>query len=133
MRRLLWFISLAALAGLPLAAAPHRAQAEDCRPRAIEKLRAAANGFAIYQRITDKAFFLGWIACADADLGLSTAVHESVHFITAERDAFPLVGGGEIKRPHEASGFFAPSLIAGQFKANAFVSSYLRPGAARSS
>ena len=60
-------------------------------------------------------------------------MHESVHYITAETDAFPLLGGGQLKRPHEVSAFFAPSLIAGKFKANDFVTTYLRPGSASSS
>ena len=103
-------------------------------PAAIERLRAAApEGFAIYQKIKDKTFFLNWISCDEARLGLPTAVHESVHYITAETDAFPLVGGGQLKRPHEVSAFFAPSLIAAKFKASDFVTTYLRPGAASSS
>jgi hypothetical protein len=130
MRWLLRSISLAAFACMPLSS-PHAAQAGDCRPRAIEKLRTASDGFSIYQRIKDKTFFLSWISCDEADFGLPTAVHESVHFITAESDAFPLVGGGDIKRP-DVSGFFAPSLIAGKFKKNEFVSTYLRPGGASS-
>lgn len=110
------------------------AQAGDCRPRALERLQASApEGFAIYQAIKDKKFFLGWISCNEAQLGLSTAVHESVHHIAAELDAFPLVHGGQLKRPHEVSAFFAPSLIAGKFKTNEFVTTYLRPGAASSS
>jgi len=92
----------------------------------------APDGFAIYREIADKKFFTGWITCGDLQLGLSTAVHESVHFITAEKDAFPLVGGGEIKRPHEASKFFPPSAIAEKFKASDFVSTYLRPGSSSS-
>ena len=100
---------------------------------AIERLRASApEGFAVYQAIKDKAFFLGWLSCEEAALGLPTAVHESVHYITAEIDAFPLVGGGQVKRPHEVSRFFAPSRIAGQFKANDFVATYLQPGSASS-
>jgi hypothetical protein len=92
------------------------AHAGNCRPSAIERLRAASpDGFAVYEAIKDKKFFMNWISCDDAQLGLPTAVHESVHYITAEIDAFPLVHGGEIKRPHEVSGFFAPSLIAGKF------------------
>jgi hypothetical protein len=134
MRRRLQSISLAALACLPLAAGLHSAKAGDCRPGAIERLRAAApDGFAIYQQIKDKTFFLNWIDCGEAQLGLPTAVHESVHYITAETDAFPLLHGGQVKRPHEVSAFFAPSLIAGQFKANEFVATYLRPGRASSS
>ena len=67
-------------------------QGGDCRPAAVERLRAAAPaGFAIYQKTKDKAFFLNWISCGEAGLGLPTAVHESVHYITAETDAFPLV------------------------------------------
>ena len=102
--------------------------------RAIERLHASApEGFAIYQKIKDKKFFLTWISCGEAQLGLPTAVHESVHYITAETDAFPLINGGQLKRPHEVSAFFAPSLIAGKFKASEFVTTYLRPGRASSS
>jgi hypothetical protein len=134
MRRLLRFVSCAALACMPLAAGFSLAEAGDCRPGAIERLHAAApEGFAIYQKIKDKKFFLDWISCDEAQLGLPTAVHESVHYITAETDAFPLVHGGQLKRPHEVSAFFAPSLIAGKFKASDFVTTYLRPGSASSS
>src|SRR3954447_18259797 len=128
MRQLLRFISIATLLGAPLAAA-----AADCRPSAIEHLRAAApEGFAIYQSIQDKKFFAGWITCGEPQFALPTAVHESVHYITAETDAFPLTGGGQLKRPHEVSAFFAPSLIAAKFKPNDFVITYLRPGSASS-
>jgi hypothetical protein len=110
------------------------AAAGDCRPDAIERLRASApEGFAVYQATKDKKFFLSCISCDEAELGLPTAVHESVHYITAELDAFPLVHGGQVKRPHEVSTFFAPRLIAGKFKANDFVTTYLRPGSASSS
>jgi hypothetical protein len=87
MRRL-WSISCA-LACLALAASMSAAGASDCRPAAIERLRTAApNGFAVYQKTKDKAFFLNWISCGEAGLGLPTAVHESVHYVTAETDAF---------------------------------------------
>src|SRR3954453_15113340 len=133
MRRQLRSISLAALACVPLAAGLHPAEAGDCRGGAIERLRTAApEAFAIYQAIKDKAFFLGWISCDEKQLGLSTAVHESVHYITAELDAFPLLHGGQLKRPHEVSAFFAPQLIAAKLKANDFVPPYLRPGGASS-
>ncbi len=119
---------------MALAAGFDPAEAADCRPGAIERLRAAApEGFTIYQAIKDKKFFLGWISCDEAELGLPTAVHESVHYITAELDAFPLVHGGLLKRPHEVSAFFAPQMISGKFKANDFVTTYLRPGSASSS
>ncbi|MEA2835502.1 MAG: hypothetical protein QOD89_52 [Bradyrhizobium sp.] len=134
MRRLLRSICFAALACLPLAAGSGPAEAGECRPGAIERLRASApEGFAIYQAIKDKKFFLGWISCDEAQLGLPTAVHESVHYITAELDAFPLVHGGQLKRPHEVSAFYAPQLIAAKFKPNDFVTTYLRPGSASSS
>jgi hypothetical protein len=135
MRRLLRSISFAALACMTLADGTlSAAAAGDCRPGAIERLRGAVpEGFAIYQAIKDKKFFLGWISCDEAELGLPTAVHESVHYITAELDAFPLVHGGQLKRPHEVSAFYAPQLIAGKFKANDFVTTYLRPGSASSS
>src|SRR6185295_6531668 len=68
----------------------------------------------------------------EAQLGLPTAVHESVHYITAELDAFPLVHGGQSKRPHEVSAFYAPQLIAAKFKRNDFVTTYLQPGGASS-
>jgi hypothetical protein len=134
MRQLLRFISLAALACTLLANPNPAAAAGDCRPRALAKLQAAApEGFAIYQKVKDKKFFLHWISCGEQQLGLSTAVHESVHHIAAETDAFPLIQGGQLKRPHEVSAFFAPSLIAGKFKPDEFVSTYLRPGNASSS
>ncbi len=134
MRRRLRSISFAALACMPLAAGFSSAEAGDCRPAAIERLQAAApEGFAIYQATRDKKFFLGWISCDEKQLGLPTAVHESVHYITAELDAFPLVHGGQLKRPHEVSAFFAPQLIAGKFKTSDFVTTYLRPGGASSS
>jgi hypothetical protein len=120
---------------MALAASPHSAAAAgNCRPGALERLQASApEGFAIYQKIQDKKFFLHWISCGEQQRGLPTAVHESVHYIAAETDAFPLINGGQVKRPHEVSGFFAPSLIAGKFKANDFVDTYLRPGRASSS
>src|SRR4051795_7704816 len=109
MRRLLRSVGLAALACTAFATA---AGASDCRPAAIERLRAAApEGFAIYQAIKDKKFFIGWISCEEGGLGLPTAVHESVHYITAELDAFPLLHGGQLKRPHQVSAFYPPKLI----------------------
>ena len=134
MPRRLRFIFLA-LACMPFAAGPNpAAAAADCRPVALEALHASApEGFAIYQKVRDKKFFLHWISCTERQLGLSTAVHESVHYLATENDAFPLIKGGQVKRPHEVSAFFAPSVIAGKFKPNDFVTTYLRPGAASSS
>ncbi len=118
---------------MPVAAGLDRAEAGDCRAAAVERLRTSApEGFAVYQAIKDKKFFLGWLSCEEAELGLPTAVHESVHYISAEIDAFPLVHGGQVKRPHEVSAFFAPSLIAGKFRTSDFVTTYLRAGSASS-
>jgi hypothetical protein len=135
MRRLLRSVSLA-LACLPFAAGfyPAAAAGNDCRPEAMRRLQASApNGFAIYQKTQDRKFFINWITCDEDTLGLPTAVHESVHYITAETDAFPLINGNAVKRPHEVSAFFAPSVIAGKFKGTDYADTYLRPGKASSS
>jgi hypothetical protein len=134
MRRLLRSLSFA-LAFIPLASGfPSVASARDCRSVALETLQTSApEGFAIYQKVKDKKFFLHWISCNERQLGLSTAVHESVHYLASETDAFPLIQGGQLKRPHQVTEFFAPAQIAGKFKGNDFATTYLRPGAASSS
>jgi hypothetical protein len=109
------------------------AAADDCAARAVEALRAASpNGYAIFQQIRDKTFFRTWLDCDDAQYGLPTAVHESVHFITGDDDAYPLVGGGAVRRPPEDRALFAPGRIAQQFRPSLFVATYLRPGGATS-
>lgn len=110
------------------------AQSGDCRQSSLEKLKTLApDSFSIYARITDKKFFLSWITCDDLQLGLSTAVHESVHHLTADHDAFPLIDGHELKLPHEVSGFYPPSAIAGKFGRNdMFAATYLHAGKASS-
>lgn len=121
--------SLAFVSGQALAA-----EDTSCRKRAIEELRASSpDGFSIYKQITDKGFFANWITCDDLQLGLATAVHESVHYITAETDAFPLLNGDVVARPHEVSRLFAPSSIARKFRKSDFVDMYLRPGKSSSS
>jgi hypothetical protein len=110
-----------------------KAASADCRPRALEELRShSADGFAVYTKLANPTFFTSWIDCNDAQLDLSTAVHESTHLVTSETDAFPLVGGGEVRRPHEVSGFFPPSRIAAHFKPDDLVATYLQPGRASS-
>src|SRR3954470_5225837 len=128
-------VSFVALACVALACGFNsQAAARDCRSDAMARLPVSApDGFAVYQKTKDKKFFLHWIACDEAQQGLPTAVHESVHYITAETDAFPLIDGGQLTRSHEVSAFSAPSLIAGRFKGNDFAGTYLRPGAASSS
>ena len=41
-----------------------------------------------------KADFVRWITCDDIQLSLTTAVHESVHLLTHEKDGYPLIEGG---------------------------------------
>ena len=134
MPKLLRLMPFVALVGLAVAPRPaHAAASGACRHAAVEALRTLApDGFAVYTATKDKEFFFNWIDCDDRAFGLPTAVHESVHFITAENDEFPLVDGGAIKRAHAVSSFFAPSLIARRFKRSDFVTTYLRPGQASS-
>ncbi|GJE60906.1 hypothetical protein [Methylobacterium trifolii] len=109
------------------------AAAGDCKARAVDVLKAASpNGYAIFRQTKDKAFFRTWLDCDDAQFGLPTAVHESVHLITGEDDAYPLIGGGAVKRPAEGSTPFAPARIARHFRPSLFVTTYLRPGSATS-
>lgn len=114
-------------------AAPQTGRA-DCRAGALADLqRLAPRGHAIYEAITDKKQFLHWLTCDDVQLGLATGVHETVHLLTEERDAYPLIDGGVVRRPHEFSRFFAPKQIARKFDAqDAYVQTYLRPGGASS-
>lgn len=133
MRSSSWVLLLAAAAVCLPFETVSAAERTDCRPSSIVKLRTLApDSYAIYAHIKDKKFFLNWITCDDLQLSLSTAVHESVHHLTSDRDAFPLIDGGELKRPHEVSEFFAPSIMVGKFKPDNMVSTYLRPGNASS-
>lgn len=107
--------------------------ARDCRDKAVDVLKAASpNGYAIFEKVRDKAFFRTWLDCDDAQFSLPTAVHESVHVITGDDDAYPLVGGGAVKRPPESNALFAPGRIAQRFRPSLFVDTYLRPGSATS-
>ena len=118
----------AAIAVLVLA--PLGASHADCWPKAIGVLKASSpDGYAIYRKTTP-GFFRGWIDCADAEFDLSTAVHESTHFVTGEADAFPLVGGGEVARPHEVSELMPPWRIAAQFGSDSYTDVYLKRGKA---
>jgi hypothetical protein len=132
--RYLLLAGLAASAIVGPLASPALAAQSDCRQAALEKLKTLApDSFSIYATITDKKFFLSWITCDDLQLGLSTAVHESVHHLTEDHDAFPLLDGHELPRPHEVSKFFPPSAIAGKFdRKDMFAFTYLRPGQASS-
>lgn len=131
MRRFLQAAVAAAFTYVPLTAA---ASQTDCQTKALRELqRLSPQGYAIYGSLADKKQFLRWVSCDDLQLSLSTAVHESVHMLTEEKDGFPLIDGGVIRRPREVSRFFAPKQIARQFDQNdMFVKTYLRRGAASS-
>jgi hypothetical protein len=106
----------------------------ECLRTSLDHLRASSpDGYAIYKQVADPDFFGGWIRCDDAQFDLSTAVHEATHVVTSEIDAFPLIGGGTIKLPHEVSKFYPPNKIARRFKADDFTTIYLRLGKASSS
>lgn len=106
----------------------------DCRPQALRDLRRLSpQGHAIYAALVDKGHFLRFLTCDDVVLGLATAVHESVHMLTAERDAYPLIEGGAVRRPPEGLRFFPPRDIARKFdRRDIYVQTYLRRGAASS-
>src|SRR5262245_53586475 len=60
----------------------------DCQPQALSNLQQLSpQGYRIYQDISDKRHFLRFLTCDDVVLGLATAVHESVHLITSDKDA----------------------------------------------
>jgi len=107
-------------------------QPADCRQSSMVQLKnLAPEGFAVYTAISDKKFFLHWITCDDVTLGLSTAVHESVHHLTEDHDAFPLINREYLRRPHEVSKFFAPAVIAKKFdRGDGYVTTYLKAGGA---
>ena len=131
MRRVLFAAMLASLAYCPAASAAPRS---DCHAQATRDLqRLSPQGHAIYSAMTDKKLFFTWIGCDDVQLGLSTAVHESVHILTEKNDGFLLIDGGLVRRPHEVSKFFPPKEIAGRFERDdIYVKTYLLPGAASS-
>lgn len=131
MRKVFLAAATMLLAFAPAASAAPRT---DCQPQAIRDLqRLSPQGHAVYLAMKDKKLFLTFLTCGDVQLGLSTAVHESVHILTQEQDGFPLIAGGIIRRPHEIERYFAPKEIAKRFdRGDMFVQTYLRPGAASS-
>jgi len=123
-------VALFGLAASPAVAAVR----SDCQPQAIRDLqRLAPQGHAIYLAMRDKQQFLAFLTCDDVQLGLSTAVHESVHILTDQLDAYPLIGGGSVPRQHMLSRFYPPREIASKFRSDdSYVQTYLRRGAASS-
>jgi hypothetical protein len=125
--------TLVALLFFPLSPAL-AAQRTDCQPQAIRDLRRLSpQGHAIYAAMTDKKQFLFFLTCDNVQLGLATAVHESVHMLTEQKDAYPLIAGGSVKRVHQVSRFSPPREIARKFdQGDIYVQTYLRRGAASS-
>ncbi len=105
-----------------------------CRAEALDQLKQlSATGYRIYERIADKKMFTTWILCDDRQRGLTTAVHEAVHMLTEQLDAFPLIEGGQIKRIAALEKLAPPGRIAGHFsRSDDFVKTYLLPGGASS-
>jgi hypothetical protein len=128
-----YLLAAAVAAGFAVAS-PALAAPTGCQPQAVRDLeRLSPQGHAIYRAMPDKKPFFVFLSCDNVQLGLSTAVHESVHLLTEQRDAYPLIDGGSVKRVHEISRFFAPREIAGRFeRGDIYVQTYLRPGAASS-
>jgi len=119
---------------LVLAPAAYAAPRTDCQPQALRDLqRLSPHGYVIYEAMKDKKQFLTFLTCDDVQLGLATAVHESVHILTEEKDGYPLIDGGIARRSQEVARYFAPKEIAKRFdRSDMFVQTYLRPGAASS-
>lgn len=105
-----------------------------CHQKALGSLqRLSPAGYAVYQRINDKKSFTTWLLCDDMQRGLTTAVHETVHMLTDQLDAYPLIDGGKIARLKITDRMAKPGRIAGQFnKSDDFVRTYLMPGGASS-
>ena len=110
------------------------ARAASCHDRAIDDLqRLYPAGFQIYAATKRKADFLHWVTCEDVQLGLVTAVHEGVHQLTMELDAYPLISGARLPRVEASDDFFPPHVLARHFNGQSmFVSIYLRKGEATS-
>ncbi|MEL4073377.1 hypothetical protein WKW50_24990 [Ochrobactrum sp. GPK 3] len=114
------------------------APAQTCSASELALLKQKVpEGYRIYSLLKDKQQFLTWLKCDDSQLDLATAVHESVHVLTEENDAYPLINGTLIPRPHVVSAFAPPKKIASEMVKNfgpddLFISTYLQPGAASS-
>lgn len=119
-----------AVASVPANAAPRN----NCQTHVLRDLeRLSPDGYAVYAAMRNKTDFVRWITCDDVQLSLTTAVHESVHLLTHEKDGYPLIQGGVLRRPKELVRYYAPRGIAGRFEAgDMFVKTYLGRGAASS-
>jgi hypothetical protein len=118
--------------GLPARAAePSKA----CIAEALANLKSTLpEGFSIYERLKQKSVFTFFIKCGDEiQLGMTTAVHEGVHGLTSELNAYPLINGQSVPLVGNQRALFRPGLVAPKFNAqSAYVSTYLMPGQATS-
>jgi hypothetical protein len=132
--RIVFRIIALCIAAISISPFAHASARQGCKTQALTHLkRLSPDGYAIYEAMRDKKLFLSWVTCDDVQLGLATAVHESVHILTQQKDAYPLIGGGQIHRPHEVSNFFPPGQIAKAFPVkDIYVMGYLRPRGASS-
>lgn len=122
------------LVGLPSTIA-EAASSKPCHRSALTQLKQLSpHGYAVYRAYADKGDFMQWISdCDDVVGGLATAVHETIHMLTDEKDAYPLIDGGTAYRVPESADFFSPAELASQFPLNSpYVESYLVRGAASS-
>ena len=129
---------IALLGGIWLAAAAPQASALDrnggsCQAQGLRELeRLAPQGFAVYRAMPDKSFFSRWISCGSPQLSLTTAVHESVHYLTTTKNGYYLLNGAVLRRPAGLSKLMPPRQIAGAYRSDIYVQTYLRPGGATS-
>lgn len=108
-------------------------RSRSCQAQALRELeRLSPQGFAVYRAIGDKKFFTNWISCNRAQLDLTTAVHESVHHLSASENGYYLIDGRVLPRPPGLARLAPPRQIASTFRNDTYVQTYLRPGAATS-
>lgn len=106
----------------------------ECQPQALRDLqRLAPEGYAVYTAVPDKKHFMFFLTCDNVQLGLATAVHETVHMLTDVKDGYPLINGQVVKRVYEVNKFYPPREIARKFDSrDPYVQTYLKRGAASS-
>ena len=130
-REFLLGIAVAAVVFTPAHAVERRNGS--CQAQGLRELeRLSPQGFAVYRAMPDKKFFTNWISCGGAQLNLTTAVHESVHYLTASKNGYYLLNGRVLRRPPELAKLAQPKQIASAFRSDTYVQTYLRPGAATS-
>ncbi|MEJ5027448.1 hypothetical protein [Brucella anthropi] len=100
----------------------------------MKALRSSVpEGYRVFEAMHDKEQFYSWFKCSDIQLDLATAVHESIHIITEERDAYPLISAKSIPRLQETSVLPPPKGVTVMVRKafgdeDIFVQTYLAPG-----